>query len=118
MMPVVESSLAKSRKELALLPGRMAIGATMLVHGTAKLSAEGAEQHGQMFDQMGLKPGKPLAVATGLAEAFAGVSALLGLWTRPAALAVLITQGVAIAKVHASKGFNIMKGGYEYNLAL
>src|SRR5207253_557110 len=38
--------------------------------------------------------------------------------TRPAALAVLVTQSVAVAKVHAKKGFSIMNGGFEFNLAL
>jgi len=47
-----------------------------------------------------------------------GVSALLGFLTRPAALAVLITQAVAIAKVHAKNGYDVAKGGYEYNVAL
>jgi putative oxidoreductase len=37
---------------------------------------------------------------------------------RPAALAVLVTQAVAVAKVHAPKGFAAHKGGYEFNLAL
>jgi len=59
-----------------------------------------------------------LAIATGTAEVFAGACALLGFLTRPAALAVLVTQAVAIAKVHAKNGFDITKGGYEFNVAL
>jgi putative oxidoreductase len=31
---------------------------------------------------------------------------------------VLATQAVAIAKVHAKNGYDISKGGFEYNLAL
>lgn len=65
-----------------------------------------------------MRPGKPLAVATGIAEMFAGVGAIIGLWTRPAALAVLVTQSFALGKVHAKKGFDVTKGGYEYNIAL
>jgi putative oxidoreductase len=49
---------------------------------------------------------------------FGGASALLGVATRLGALAVLVTQGVAVAKVHASKGFNNLAGGWEFNLAL
>jgi putative oxidoreductase len=71
-----------------------------------------------MFESMGLRPGRPLAVATGLAESFAGAAAILGIATRPAALAVLVTQAVAIWKVHSPKGFSVLAGGMEYNLAL
>ena len=46
------------------------------------------------------------------------MAAVLGLATRPAALAVLVTQAIAVAKVHKPKGYNIMQGGMEYNLAL
>ncbi|GEJ57486.1 DoxX family protein [Anaeromyxobacter diazotrophicus] len=105
-------------KDAALIPARVALGSTMLYHGASKLRGEGPDQTGQMFEGLGLKPGKALAVATGVAEVFAGAAAVLGIATRPAALAVLVTQGIAIAKVHAPKGFNVMKGGMEYNLAL
>jgi putative oxidoreductase len=105
-------------KDAALIPARVALGSTMLYHGASKLRGEGPDQTGQMFEGLGLKPGKALAVATGVAEVFAGAAAVLGIATRPAALAILVTQGMAIAKVHAPKGFNVMKGGMEYNLAL
>ena len=31
---------------------------------------------------------------------------------------MLVTQAVAIWKVHATKGYDITKGGFEYNLVL
>jgi len=105
-------------KEASLLPSRLALGSAMVYHGTSKLRGEGPDQMGQMFEGLGLKPGKFWATATGVAETFAGVAAILGIATRPAALAVLVTQAVAVAKVHAPKGYDIMKGGMEYNVAL
>ena len=114
----VEWNDARLRKELALIPPRAALGATMVYHGLGKLKGDAPEQAGKNFEQMGLRPGKHLAVATGLAEVFAGGAAILGLWTRPAALAVLVTQAVAIGKVHAKNGFDVTKGGFEYNVAL
>ncbi len=48
----------------------------------------------------------------------AGAAAVLGLATRPAALAVMATQLVAIWKVHRPKGYDNTRGGMEYNLAL
>ena len=106
----------KAMKAAALVPARAALGASMIFHGTGKIRA--AEQTGQAFEGMGIAPGKQWALATGIAEAFAGVGAVLGLWTRPAALAVLVTQAVAIWKVHGTKGFDITKGGYEYYATL
>jgi putative oxidoreductase len=106
------------QKDASFVPGRLALGSAMLYHGASKLRGEGPTQTGQMFEGLGLKPGKFWATATGVAEAFAGVAAILGVATRPAALAVLVTQAMAVTKVHKPKGYNIMNGGMEYNLAL
>ena len=118
MALTIEDRFARRRKDAAFIPLRAALGSTMIYHGLSKLKEERREQTGQMFEQIGLRPGKPLAVATGAAEFFAGIASLLGFLTRPAALAVLVTQAVAIAKVHRKKGFDVMQGGFEYNLAL
>jgi putative oxidoreductase len=112
--------LEKTRRDdvsaLGLLPARAALGATMLYHGVHKL--RDWEKAGRSFQSMGISPGRPWALATALAETFAGASALLGVLTRPAALAVLVTQSVAIAKVHHRNGFDVSRGGYEFNVAL
>src|SRR5438067_958463 len=96
----------------------MALGATMAYHGSQKLSRKGVAEHAAMFEQLGFRPGAPFVIGLGMAELFAGISSILGLGTRAAALAVLGSQSVAIAKVHAPKGFSVMKGGFEFNLAL
>jgi putative oxidoreductase len=106
------------RHHTASLPVRAALGASMLYHGVSKLKGEGPKKTGQMMHQLGFERGEEWAKAAGIAEAFAGASALLGVLTRPAALAVLATQAVAIAKVHAKNGYDMTKGGFEYNLAL
>lgn len=119
MALVLENGFVRGRKEAGFIPVRAALGGTMIYHGLSKLKEEeNRQQAGQMFEQIGIRPGRPLAIATGIAEVFAGVSAVLGFLTRPAALAVLVTQAVAIAKVHRKNGFDITKGGFEYNLAL
>ncbi len=118
-MPSVERDSVRTRNALSTLPVRAALGASMIYHGYGKLSGSGPQQAGQLMEsQVGVTPGKGWAVATGIAEVFAGASAVLGLWTRPAAIAVLVTQGVALAKVHSKNGYDFTKGGYEYNLAL
>lgn len=105
-------------KDASLVPIRLALGSTMLYHGASKLRGDGPARTAQMFEQLGIRPARGLALATGLAEAFAGIAAVLGIATRPAAVAVLVTQAVAVARVHAPKGFDTARGGYEYNLAL
>jgi putative oxidoreductase len=107
-----------TRTDLALLPARATLGATMLYHGLAKLRGEGPEQHAPMFEQLGFSPGHRWVMLTGAAEVLAGASAILGIGTRLGALAVLATQGMAVAKVHAPKGFDNTGGGYEFNLSL
>lgn len=105
-------------KDASLLPTRFALGSAMLYHGASKLRGEGPEQTTRMFEQLGIRPARTWALATGLAEAFAGVAVVLGVATRPAAVAVIVTQAVAIARVHAAKGYSVTQGGFEYNLAL
>jgi len=108
----------REMKDYAALPARLAVGSSMLYHGLGKLKPEGREQYVQMFEQLGIKPARLWLTATGLTELFAGVASLLGIGTRLAALGIVVTQAVAIAKVHAPNGFDITKKGFEYNLAL
>jgi len=105
-------------KASALLPTRLSLGSTMVFHGMSKLRREGLEQTSGFFEQLGFKPGRPWVMATALTELLAGVSSILGFATRLTALGVLVTQAVAIAKVHKDKGFDNTQGGYEFNLAL
>lgn len=102
-------------KDLALVPARMSVGATMLKHGLPKVSAAGNAQAGAFFEQLGLRPGARWAWLAGAAEVFAGATLVLGIGTRLGALAVLGTQAVAVAKVHAAKGFDNTAGGWEFN---
>jgi putative oxidoreductase len=107
-----------ARKDLALVPTRATLGAALLYHGVDKLKDAGHHQSAQFFESVGIRPGHFWSRATGIAEAAAGGLSILGLLTRPAALAVLVTQAMAIAKVHAQRGFSNTKGGFEYNLTL
>lgn len=100
------------------LPLRATLGSTMLYHGISKLKPEGLEQTARFFENIGIKPGRTWALATGWTEAVAGVLTVLGIGTRVAAISILVTQAMAIAKVHAPKGFNNQAGGYEFNLSL
>lgn len=102
--------------EIASLPVRLALGASMIYHGLEKLRAP--RQTGRYFEGAGIRPGKPWALAVGAAECTAGILTLAGIGTRLAGALVLVTQANAINKVHGPKGYDVAKGGFEYNLAL
>src|SRR2546423_7749675 len=114
----IEDGFVRARKDAGFIPLRAALGSTMIYHGVSKLKEERREEAGQMFEQLGLRPGKPLAVATGAAEVFAGIAAVLGFLTRPAAIAGLVTQLVAIAQGHAEKGLDGPEGRVQCNPGL
>jgi putative oxidoreductase len=111
-------AMEMTAKDLGLVPLRLSLGATMLYHGTGKLRGDGAEQAAGYFEQLGFKPGRTWSQLTALAEVLGGATAILGFGTRIGALAVIVTQAVAIAKVHSKKGFDTTAGGYEFNMLL
>jgi len=101
---------------------RLVIGVLFVGHGAQKLfgafGGPGPEGTGQFFEQVGLRPGKPKAIAAGTTETVGGALLALGLAT-PAAVAMLSgVQYAAIWKVHADKGPWVMGGGWEYNAVL
>jgi putative oxidoreductase len=62
-----------------------------------------------------MEPGFLFALLAGLVEFFGGLALVLGLLTRPAALAIATLMGVALT-VHAANGFFWTSGGVEYPL--
>jgi putative oxidoreductase len=59
-----------------------------------------------------------MAILAGSAEFFGGLALILGLLTRPAAVAAAFTMLVAIFSVHISNGLFAANNGYEYALTL
>ncbi len=108
--------------DLGLLALRLVLGAVFLAHGAQKafgaFGGPGFEGAAGFIGSMGFRPARFwTALAVG-GELAAGFLFLLGLLTPLAGLLVLATMAVAIAKVHAPKGFFVQDGGYEYNLVL
>ncbi|MFA5984939.1 MAG: DoxX family protein [Methylococcaceae bacterium] len=101
---------------------RVPIGLTLAAHGSQKLFAwfggYGLDGTGQWLESIGLYPGWLMAVLAGSAEFFGGLGLLLGLLTRPAAIAAALTMAVALFWVHWSQGFFLSSKGIEYALAL
>ena len=101
---------------------RVPVGIIFAAHGAQKLfgwfGGYGLEGTGQFFGSIGLNPGYLMALLAGAAEFFGGLALIVGVLVRPAAAALAFAMLVAIFAVHASRGFFLDKGGYEYALAL
>ena len=98
---------------------RIVTGLFMLPHGAQKLFGwfgGNPEAMAGFFAKIGLEPAMPLVIVTGLVEVFGGLLLVLGLFTRPAAVATAILMLVAVVKVHLANGFFWSSNGFEYPL--
>ena len=99
---------------LGLLALRIVLGIIMIAHGYPKVFG-GLSEHAHHVSNLGL-PGW-LAYCSAAAEFVGGILLLAGLFTRIAALAILINMSVAIWKVHWKNGL-LGNGGYQFPLSL
>ena len=97
---------------------RATLGGYFFGHGMQKLAGwfggGGLDGTGEMFEQIGLRPGRENALLAGATEAGGGALLGLGLFT-PAAVGML--SGVmtnAIRHVHRQNGLWVTDGGIEY----
>jgi len=108
--------------DLGVLALRLVLGAVFLGHGAQKafgaFGGPGFNGATGFVGSLGFRPARVWAALAVSGELAAGLLFLLGLLTPLAGLLVLATMAVAIAKVHAPKGFFVQNGGYEYNLVL
>lgn len=110
----------RSTLDLGLLALRIGVGGTLFAHGAQKLfgwfGGEGLNRTGQMFDDMGFKPGRPAAVAAGLSEV-GGAMIVAGAMT-PLAAAGAVGAMIGASSLHRSAGFFSTSGGYEFPAVL
>jgi putative oxidoreductase len=101
---------------------RLTVGGFFFGHGTQKLfgwfGGHGIGPTAQMFESLGMRPGRRNAIAAGAAEAGGGAALALGLATPLAAGAITSVMLTAINRVHLKNGPWVTNGGYEYNAVL
>jgi putative oxidoreductase len=101
---------------------RLTVGGFFIGHGTQKLfgwfGGHGLDATAAGFEQIGLRPGRPNAIAAGAAEAGGGALLAAGLATPLAASALTGAMLTAIHRVHLKNGPWTGSGGYEYNAVL
>lgn len=128
-----------ARANVAAIILRLSLAVTFLFHGLdkivngfggtawvnemyAKKADHPSQRREELRNQMQEIPtsmrfmGTQLAVAWG--EFLGGLALLAGMLTRVAALGLIIIQIGAVILVTAPHGFNLLGGGYEYNLSL
>ncbi|PLT33443.1 DoxX family protein [Bacillus sp. V5-8f] len=109
-------------EDFGLLIIRVIVGLYYAAHGAQKafgwFGGGGPEGTAGFFEQIGIKPGKPMALLAGLGEFVGGILFLLGFLTPLAALLIIVPMIVAIKTVHGKNGLFSDKGGIEYNVVL
>lgn len=107
---------------LGLLIIRIIVGLYYAAHGTRKafgwFGGNGPAKTGAFFEQIGIKPGKTMALLAGIGEFIGGILFTLGLLTPLAAVLIIVPMIVAIKTVTRKNGMFSDEGGIEYNLVL
>ena len=105
----------------ALLILRIGIGIILIPHGAQKFfgwfGGLGFEKFVALFNTLGYRPGIFWLTLVALTEFVGGFLLLIGLFTRAAALALVIFMIVAV-HFTSGKGFFWTQGGLEYSLLI
>jgi putative oxidoreductase len=96
---------------------RLALAAIFVFHGL-DLVAGPDNELGAKWNKADDAPPVHVQLAVAWGELIGGVALGVGLLTRVAALGIIAIMAGAIATVHLENGFDIRKGGYEYNMAI
>lgn len=110
--------------EIGLLLVRAVLALILFTHAAQKLfgwfSGNGLVRQGELFESLGLRPGRALVALAGVSELVAAVLLLTGFLTPLGALLAAGTMTVAGVTMHlnAGKFWNVSGGGeYPYVLA-
>jgi putative oxidoreductase len=100
---------------------RAGLGIILIAHGCQKLfglfGGMGLQANAALFERLGYVPGMFWGTLVGLTETIGGFLLVIGLFTRPAALSIVIFMMFAIHFTSA-KGFFWSQGGMEFPLLI
>ena len=100
---------------LSWLVVRVAVGWNLLVHGDNKIMVGPTDAFVKAYTDLGFTPGAVWFWSSTTLETLAGISLILGLFTRFFAAAVAIEM-LVITITEWSNGFGWLHRGYEYTL--
>ena len=100
---------------------RAGLGLILMAHGCQKMlgmfGGMGISGNAALFDRLGYQPGMFWGTLVGCTELFGGALLVIGLFTRPAATAVMIFMIFSI-QFTSAKGFFWSAGGMEYSILI
>jgi putative oxidoreductase len=102
--------------DLAYLIVRVAAGAFVIVHGWTKIFAMSHAGLTGYFAKLGLEPAGFWAYYIPFNETVVALLVVIGLWTRPAALLLVIEFIVLVLVVHVPRGYSMTVNGVEFPL--
>lgn len=101
---------------------RIALGAILIPHGLQKLfgafGGMGFEKNAALFDKLGYTPGVFWGTLVGCTELIAGSLLVIGLFTRPAAFAIVIFMLNAVYFTSTTGGFFWTARGSEFSILI
>jgi putative oxidoreductase len=101
---------------------RIALGAILIPHGLQKLfgafGGMGLEKNAALFDKIGYAPGIFWGTLVGCTELVGGALLVIGLFTRPAAFAVVIFMINGVYFTSKTGGFFWTKVGSEFPILI
>jgi putative oxidoreductase len=101
---------------------RVGLGVVLIPHGCQKLfgmfGGMGITANAALFDKLGYSPGMFWGTLVGCVELIGGALLVIGLFTRLAALSVVIFMIVAVHFTATTNGFFWSKSGMEYPLLI
>ncbi|MBP9817038.1 MAG: DoxX family protein [Candidatus Pacebacteria bacterium] len=117
MQNVLDCSCVSRWNGIAPLILRVSVGLIFAMHGWQKLQG-GLGQTAGFLDSLNFPAPEVFAFVLIAAELVGGIMLILGLFTHWVAKILAIVAVVAFATVHATKGFFISGGGYEFILLI
>lgn len=102
--------------DLAYLVVRVTAGVFVILHGWTKVTVTPHAGLTAYFAKLGLEPAGFWAYYIPFNETVVAGLVVIGLWTRPAALLLVIEFVVLIVLVHAPRGWGMALNGVEYPL--
>lgn len=105
-------------RSLALLAGRVVVGAIFVAHGWQKFADMGIAGTTKFFESSGIPLAGIAAPGVAVLEVVGGLALILGALLPLFGTLLALDMIGAIVFVHGSNGFFATEGGYEFVLAL
>ncbi len=117
MQNVLDCSCVSRWNGIAPLILRVSVGLIFAMHGWQKLQG-GLGQTAGFLDSLNFPAPEVFAFLLIAAELAGGIMLILGLFTHWVSKVLAVVAVIALATVHASKGFFVSSGGYEFILLI